>query len=52
MNDAPHCQAAFINAIREEGSKAQACDYLQKTWNELMQAKAEIRRLRAGKETE
>lgn len=33
-NPAPHVQAAFINAIREEGTKAEACDWLQKIWNE------------------
>lgn len=32
--EAPHVPAAFINAIREEGTKAEACDWLQKTWNE------------------
>ena len=37
--DAPHTPAAFINAIREEGTKAEACDWLQKTWNELVQLK-------------
>lgn len=35
MTDYPHVPAAFINAIREEGTKAEACDWLQKTWNEL-----------------
>jgi len=37
---APHVRAAFINAIREEGTKAEACDYLQNTWNELAVARA------------
>ncbi len=32
--DAPFVRAAFINAIREEGTKTEACDYLQKQWNE------------------
>ena len=31
----PHCPAAFINALAEEGSKAEAIEWLQKTWNEL-----------------
>ena len=31
----PHVPAAFINAIAEEGTKAEAIEYLQKTWNEL-----------------
>jgi hypothetical protein len=47
MSKAPHCQAGFINAIREEGTHEDACDWLQKTWNELMQAKKENARLRA-----
>lgn len=35
MNDKhPHVQAAFINSIREEGTKAEACDFLQEQWNE------------------
>ncbi|MDZ7824435.1 MAG: hypothetical protein U5K75_10650 [Ahrensia sp.] len=37
MNDKPqypHVPAAFINAIREEGTKQEACDYLQKYFNE------------------
>jgi len=37
---APHCQAAFINAIREEGTKEEACNYLQETWNDLCEARA------------
>lgn len=28
--------AAFINAIREEGDKAEAIHFLQETWNELV----------------
>lgn len=34
MMDYPHVQAAFINAIRAEGTKEEACDWLQKQWNE------------------
>ncbi len=37
--------AAFINAISEEGTKAEAIKYLQKTWDELIDAKEEIKRL-------
>jgi hypothetical protein len=47
MSEAPHCQAGFINAIREEGTHEDACDWLQKTWNELMQAKKDNVQLRA-----
>lgn len=32
--ESPHVPAAFINAIAEEGDKAEAIHYLQKTWNE------------------
>lgn len=32
----PHRNAAFINAIAEEGNKADAVERLQNTWNELM----------------
>lgn len=28
--------AAFINSIAEEGTKEEAVNYLQSTWNELM----------------
>ena len=40
-----HHPAAFINAIHEEGSKAEAIEYLQKTWNELCEARAVISEL-------
>ncbi len=36
---APHAQAGFINALREEGTRDEICDQLQRTWNELMQAR-------------
>ena len=39
MSDAPHTPAAFINAIAEEGSKKEAIEWLQKTWNELAETK-------------
>ena len=34
-----HHPAAFINAIAEEGTKAEAIKYLQETWNELCDLK-------------
>ena len=34
MTEYQHVQAAFINAIREEGTKQEACDYLQKQRND------------------
>ena len=41
--DAPHVQAAFINAIAEEGTKTEAIWYLQKYWNECCALRAHIR---------
>ncbi len=41
----PHVKAAFINAIREEGTKTEACDWLQKQWNECCALRARIRDL-------
>ena len=38
----PHVPAAFINAIAEEGTKAEAIEYLQKTWNELCALKSRV----------
>jgi hypothetical protein len=35
MTDYPHVPAAFINAIAEEGTKAEAVEYLQEQWNEI-----------------
>ena len=35
MTDYPHVPAAFINAIAEGGTKAEAVEYLQKQWNEV-----------------
>lgn len=32
---APHCPAAFINCIADEGDKYEAIRWLQTTWNEL-----------------
>jgi hypothetical protein len=39
---APHVPAAFINAIAEEGTKAEAIEYLQKTWNENCALRAQL----------
>ena len=38
----PHVPAAFINALAEEGTKAEAVAYLQKEWNENCALKARI----------
>lgn len=43
----PHCPAAFINAIADEGSKAEAIEWLQRTWNELCAVRAELSALQA-----
>lgn len=50
MSEYPHVPAAFINAIREEGTKAEACDYLQNQWNETCALRAENERLREALE--
>jgi len=46
MSDTPHTPAAFINAIAEEGSKKEAVEWLQKTWNERCQLERENEALR------
>ena len=46
MTDYPHRNAAFINAIREEGSKEDACTFLQKGWNENCALRIEIKMLK------
>jgi hypothetical protein len=45
MSTAPHCPAAFINAIHDDGTKEEAVKFLQETWNELVQARTELRRM-------
>ncbi len=44
----PHVRAAFINAIAEEGTKAEAVDWLQKQWNETCALRAELKALRGS----
>ncbi len=39
----PHVPAAFINAIAEEGPKAEAVAWLQKQWNETCALRAELK---------
>jgi len=46
MSDAPHTPAAFINSIAEEGSKKEAVEWLQKTWNERCHLERENEALR------
>lgn len=41
MSDPVHVPAAFINAIAEEGTKAEAIAFLQKQWNEYWAMRAE-----------
>ena len=43
--EAPHVPAAFVNAIAEEGTKAEAVGWLQKQWNENCQQRSRIARL-------
>ena len=45
MSEAPHVPAAFINALAEEGTKAEAIKYLQEQWNENCHLRAEVDRL-------
>jgi len=47
MDKYPTVNAAFINAIREEGTKQEACDFLQEQWNETCALHNEITRLRS-----
>jgi hypothetical protein len=42
----PYVRAAFINAIGEEGTKAEAVEWLQKQWNETCWLRGEIEFLR------
>jgi flagellar biosynthesis/type III secretory pathway protein FliH len=50
MSNAPHTPAAFINAIAEEGSKKEAIEWLQKTWNERCHLERENEALRKDAE--
>lgn len=42
-----HHQAAFINAIAEEGTKAEAIEWLQKTWDENCELREKVEILEA-----
>jgi|GEM_PF-3690028 len=46
MSDFPHVNAAFINALAEEGTRGELIEYLQKQWNETCWLRAENERLR------
>jgi hypothetical protein len=46
MSDFPSVPAAHINAIAEEGTKADAVKYMQKHWDELCWLKKENKRIR------
>lgn len=37
--------AAFINVIAEEGTKAEAVEFLQQTWDDLINLQTALRRL-------
>lgn len=41
----PHVQAAFINAITEEGTHEDACKYLQEQWNEASYLRQALRQI-------
>lgn len=47
---APRVPAAFINALAEEGTKAEAIDYLQKVWDEKCALERELADLRAERD--
>lgn len=51
MTDYPHVPAAFINAISEEGTKAEAVQYFQKQWNETCALRAKVAELEAQIDT-
>ncbi len=38
-----HYPAAFINVIAEEGTMEDAIHYLQETWNELCEAREQLK---------
>jgi hypothetical protein len=42
-----HHTAAFINALAEEGTKAEAIEWLQKTWNENCELRERVAILEA-----
>jgi hypothetical protein len=44
-HDYPHVPAAFINAIADEGTKREAIEWLQKTWDELCFVRKELSNL-------
>ena len=48
LEEYPHVQAAFINVIREGGSKDEACDYLQKFWNKSCALEDRVEELEAA----
>lgn len=39
----PNVRAAFINTIAEEGTKAEAIEFLQKQWNETCALRKTLR---------
>lgn len=41
----PRRPAAFINVIADEGSKAEAVEWLQKIWDELCYVRQELKTL-------
>lgn len=48
----PHVPAAFINAIAEEGTKAEAVKYLQEQWNETCALRDALKAARVVVEAE
>ena len=52
MKKAPYHQAAFINALWEEGERDEILQHLQETWNELCEARKEISELKRSNTTD
>ena len=48
MENYKHCPASFINNIREEGTMEEACDWLQRTYNEAVWKTHRIKELEAN----
>lgn len=44
--DYPHVPAAHVNALAEEGTRAELIDWLQKQWNEICWLRGDLARLR------
>lgn len=48
--DFPHHQAAFINSLRVDGTRAEACNLLQEVWNERCYLSARLKEVEAERD--